>query len=127
MLNKYGIVETAERKYVQLLKGLLRYRSQNPRIALFASFIAAEPHTEGNLELYLKALWFLTSNRWVPVAVCRAAVTKNTKDVGEVHLVPLARLLEFARRYFDSRMRRDDCAELRRKVRWRCDGSRLRD
>ena len=59
MHYQYGIEEIAKRKLNKFIKGLIRY-SDHPRISLFYSFLNPSKSETGSVELYLKAIHFLT-------------------------------------------------------------------
>ena len=63
MINKYGFLEYAERKYAKLLKNLIIYQSCSKRLKLFNVFMGIGVSYDGDLEFYMKAVYFLTK-KW---------------------------------------------------------------
>ena len=63
MVNKYGIVEFAEKKYSMLMRKFIYYQNCSKRIKLFDSFIGIGNVYDGDFEFYLKAVYFLTK-KW---------------------------------------------------------------
>ena len=63
LLNKYGIAQVAEKKYVKLIKNLIYYQKCSKRVFLFGTFMGIHVNYDGDLEFYLKTLYFLI-NKW---------------------------------------------------------------
>lgn len=119
MMSHYGIQTVADKKFIQLIQGISSHKAGNTRMTLFASFMQILPYNEGDFEFYLKGLYFMTK-QWYLIKYLNFGSTLGNaivnSDYSEVQLVPLIRAVEFARKYFQPRLRKDDWQDLKRKV-----------
>lgn len=108
LVNQYGIQLVADKKFIQLILGILAYSHDNIRLKLFGTFIGIWPSGEGELEFYLKGLYYLTKS-------CSIGLTIPNADSCDSQLVSVPRALDLIRKYFQPRLRVDEWLELKHK------------
>lgn len=109
LMNHYGIESVAEKKYINIIQGLINKKIENIRMTLFASFMGIPQYNEGDLEFYLRGMYYMTK-------ISTAGVNIVQNDNSESQLVPFVRAMEFATKYFHHRLRKAEWIELKNKV-----------
>lgn len=117
--HKHGAAEHTEKRFSSIIQGAIQQMDKNDRQKLFASFIDISPSKEGNLEFYLKAFYFI-QNVWYGIDILlyfsKAGIKIPHKDVEEIQLVPFVRIIEFIRKFFERKLKKEDFTELKSKV-----------
>lgn len=63
LMNHYGIENVAEKKFISIVQSIKAKRADNIRLTLFASFLGIPQYNEGELEFYLKGMFYITKIR----------------------------------------------------------------
>ena len=107
--NKYGIRTVADKKFIQILLGIIKFGNRSSRAKLFGTFIGIWPMSQDELEFYLKGLNYMTN-------MLSSAPTISPVYNSSIQLVPFRKAMDFIREYFQQKLEVVYFTELKRTI-----------